>query len=170
MKESKTYAAPDTVKRWFPSLVILPLGIYLLISREYSLIDNFHLVAHEAGHFILGMFGEVIMFMGGTIMQLAIPGLLVLYFYLNRMRLLFQAGVVLEGHSFINVSIYAADAQTMELRLFGPPGAKHDWNWMLNHFGILRYSDAVAFFFIFLAAVCFIASALAPLYVPDRED
>lgn len=152
------------IKEWLPSVIVFSLGIYFISTREYSLIDHFHLIVHEAGHMIFGFFGQVIMVLGGTLMQLIIPLLLMIYAYMSNSRTFFQFMLLLEGHSFINVSIYAGDAQRLQLRLFGPPGVKHDWNWLLTHFGIIEYTDYVSFFFLLLAGVCVAAATAAPLY------
>jgi len=139
----------------------------MLHRGEYTLIDTYHLIVHEAGHFILGFMGYFIMMMGGTIMQLLVPAMLMLYSFLNRMRVIFQFSFFLLGHSFLNVSVYAADAQAMKLRLFGPPGAKHDWNTVLSLLGILEYTPVVAIFFVLMAGACFILAVLAPAYFSD---
>ncbi len=170
IEDAKIYTPKDILKRWFPSLIILLLSIYFLVNRgEFTFLDMYHLIVHEAGHFILGFFGNFIMMTGGTIMQLLIPALLILYFFQSRMRVLFQLGLFLEGHSFINVSVYAGDAQAMKLRLFGPPGAKHDWNTILTQLDILEYTPTVALFFLLLAGACFILAALTPLFFPDQS-
>lgn len=50
------------IKRWFVSILIIPVVIYLLANRgEYGLIDNFDLVIHEAGHFFQ-LFREIYLY------------------------------------------------------------------------------------------------------------
>ncbi|MCC6551173.1 MAG: hypothetical protein IT279_14000 [Ignavibacteriaceae bacterium] len=157
----------DEAKRWIPSLVFLPAAVYFLTERSYSLLDYFHLVVHEAGHFLLGFFGELMMFLGGTIMQIIIPVLLLIFCYVNYKRVLFQVSMFLLGHSFVNVSIYAADAKEMKLELFGPPNVQHDWNWILTYFGGLEYHSEVSAVFTLLACAAFLLTVIAPLYISD---
>lgn len=164
---SKTHTGWDEIKRWIPSLLFLPAAIYFLSERSYTYIDYFHLIVHEAGHVLLGFFGELVMFLGGTLMQIIVPLLLIIFFYVNYMRVLFQVSMFLLGHSFINISIYAADAKTMKLELFGPPNVQHDWNWILRYFDVLDYAPEIALFFTVMAVIAFILTVLAPLYIND---
>ncbi|GMU87486.1 MAG: hypothetical protein AMXMBFR48_27270 [Ignavibacteriales bacterium] len=164
---ARTHTGWDEVKRWIPSLLFLLAGIYFLYERSYTLLDYFHLVVHEAGHILLGFFGELIMFLGGTLMQIIIPVLLIIFFYVNYMRVLFQSAMFLLGHSFINISVYAADAREMKLELFGPPNVQHDWNWLLRYFNALDHAAEVSFFFVALAVLTFLLTVLAPLYIHD---
>lgn len=157
----------DEVKRWIPSVLLIPAAIYFLAERSFTLIDYFHLVVHEAGHYLLGFFGELMMFLGGTLMQIIVPVLLLIFFYVNYKRVLFQITMFLLGHSFINISIYAADANEMKLELFGPPGVQHDWNWILTYFGALDYSSEIAGFFTILAGAAFLLTVTVPLYISD---
>lgn len=164
---AKFYTRSDNIKRWIPSVLMIPVCWYFITTDTYTYLDYFHLIVHEAGHAMLGFIHEVVTALGGTIMQLIIPVLLIIYFFVNYMRKSLQAALFLEGHSFLNVSIYAADAKDMKLELFGPPNAKHDWNWILTHFDALDYTGDVAMFFRIMAGFCFLAAILVPWYIHD---
>ena len=50
------------------------LSLYLLIRRpQWFVLDWLNLPMHEAGHTVFVLFGEFIQFLGGTLMQLAVP-------------------------------------------------------------------------------------------------
>lgn len=164
---ARVHTTWDEVKRWIPSVIALPAAVYFLAERTYTYIDYFHLIVHEAGHVLLGFFGELVMFLGGTLMQIIVPILLLIFCYVNYKRVWFQASMFLLGHSFINISVYVADAKEMKLQLFGPPNVQHDWNWILNYFGALDYSSEVAGMFTVLACIAFLLTVLAPLYISD---
>ena len=72
------YSTSDKIKRWIPSIIILPLAIIWIVNRgEYGLLDNIDLVIHEAGHFFFSFFGKFIYTLGGTLMQVILPSVIV---------------------------------------------------------------------------------------------
>jgi len=111
---------------------------------DFRFIDYVNLIFHEAGHVIFAFFGNFMSIAGGTIMQLAIPALCAMYFYTHGQR--YSAGLVLFwlGESFVNVSIYAADARLMLLPLLGGDSVIHDWNEMLTITNLLPYAEAIS--------------------------
>ena len=51
ISKAKSYSKWDEVKRWIPSVILLPIAVYWCINRgNYGMIDNADLVIHEAGH------------------------------------------------------------------------------------------------------------------------
>ena len=61
IKKAKPISGLDTVKRWIPSIIILPIAAYWVLNRgEFGLLDNIDLVIHEAGHFFFSLFGKFI--------------------------------------------------------------------------------------------------------------
>ncbi len=157
-------------RRWFPSVILAPICLYLILNRfEYLLIDNFNLIIHEGGHGIFYFFPRFIYIAGGTIMQILIPGLVVLYFYVNGYRTGIQFGLLWLGQNFINVSVYAADAQVRKLPLLGGRGSVHDWHYMLSSLGILQYDYVIGYIFYGVAILIFIYLLVLPLFMTDRE-
>jgi len=155
------------IKRWIFSLLLLPICIYFVLHRgEYTLLDNFHLIVHEAGHLFFSFFGTFIQFLGGTLMQLIIPILFLIIFYKSFMRTGMQASIFLLGHSFINVSVYAADAKTQALPLLG--NGKHDWNYLLNEMNLLNFASEIGYFFFGLAILFFLIAISFPAFRPNE--
>ena len=73
IKKAKSVSGLDTVKRWVPSIIILPIATYWVLNRgEFGLLDNIDLVIHEAGHFFFSLFGKFIYTLGGTLMHCVI--------------------------------------------------------------------------------------------------
>ncbi len=158
----------EIIKRWSTSVLLLPLCIYFVWHRgEMSLLDNFHLVFHEPGHLVFGFFGDFIQFLGGTLMQLIIPSILVFYCYKKQLFVIMQGALFVLGHSFINVSVYAADARTMRLHLVG--GGIHDWHWMLSKLNILEYDQEVGFFFFAFGILTFLFLIISPAFFYEKE-
>jgi hypothetical protein len=165
---AQTYSRVDEVKKWLVSFIILLLGGYLVYTRgHYTYLDNFDLIIHEAGHVILQWFGETIYFLGGCIMQIIVPSLLIIFCFYNRLIKSLQFSFALLGQNFINISVYAGDAQTKSLHLFGPPGAKHDWNFILTKYNILDWDSDIAMAFMVLAVISFLVAIITPYFVKE---
>ena len=148
------------------SIVLLPVCIHFLLQRgEYGLLDNADLLIHEAGHFFFGFFGQFIRMAGGTLMQIALPSLLVWSFLANSYRTGAQIALFWLGHNFLNISVYAADARSRALPLLGGNRSGHDWHYLLGQLGILEYDAAVGYFFVALAVISFGMAIVMPRFV-----
>jgi hypothetical protein len=166
--EPVPYSKWDELKKWIPSVILLPICIYLVLNRgNYGLIDNADLVIHEAGHFFFKFFGKFIYTAGGTLMQIIIPSIIIFYFFRNMYRLGTQIGLLWLGQNLINISVYAADAQAQKLPLLGGNSVYHDWHYMLGEMGLLEYSAGVGYFFVGLAILVFILMLIMPLIIPE---
>lgn len=111
-------------------------------ARPYLFIDGVNLAFHEAGHLFFRPFGSTLHILGGTLLQLLVPGLLCGYF-LVKQQTPFPAALCAWwlGESLTNVAVYMADARVMRLDLVG--GGEHDWNTLFYSFGLLG-EDSVA--------------------------
>ena len=59
LKKAKPYSKWDSLIRWVPSVIILPIAAYWVFNRgEFGLLDNIDIVIHEAGHFFFSIFGK----------------------------------------------------------------------------------------------------------------
>ena len=78
-----------------------------------------------------------------------------------------QFGLLWLGQNFINISVYAADAQEKKLKLLGGSKVYHDWNYMLGELNLVEYSAEVGYFFFGVAILIFITAVLLPLLIRD---
>jgi hypothetical protein len=158
------------IKRWYLSILLIPVIIYLLRHRgEYGLIDNADLVIHEAGHFFFMFFGRFIYTLGGTLMQIILPSIIVWYFIKFNYITGIQISLLWLGQNLINISIYAEDARAMKLPLLGGNHVYHDWHYILSHLNILEY-DYIAGDIFFVAAIIIFAMALfTPLIITNNK-
>jgi hypothetical protein len=153
------------VKRWLPTVIMLPIIIWLIMNRgRYTWIDNADLVIHEAGHFFFMFFGKFIYTLGGTLMQMLLPSLITWYFWRNTYRTGIQVGLLWLGQNLINISVYAADARAQALPLLGGNKVYHDWAYILGATDLLQYDTEVGYFFFGLAIIIFLVTALLPLF------
>ncbi len=162
------YSKWTDLKKWIPSIIFLPICIYLVLNRgNYGLIDNADLVIHEGGHVCFMLFGKFIYTAGGTLMQIIIPSLIMFYFFRNMYRLGVQFGMLWLGQNFINISVYAADAKVQKLPLLGGHSVYHDWHYMLGEIGLLDYSAEVGYLFVGIAIMIFIVVLIMPLIISE---
>ncbi len=161
-RELVFFVEPETNPFYFGGRVIIFFIIFLwgwkfiLTPMETNSIGNsfLHLVNlpfHEAGHVFFRLFGQWMASLGGTLGQLLIPFICLLVF-LIKSRDPFGASVSLWwfGESFMDIAPYINDARNQELVLLGGITGKeadygvHDWEFILNEIGLLRYDHTLA--------------------------
>lgn len=103
-------------------------------GNDVPLLDQFDLGIHELGHMLALAFPTMVMFIMGSVAQVAVPVGLAAYFLLAR-REPVSAGVLLAwaGTSARDVSVYIADAPYQALPLLG--NGEHDWAYLLGSRG-----------------------------------
>ncbi len=120
-------------------LIYVSVGIYF--GRDFSSISAVDLIFHEAGHFVFMPFGMMLGILGGTLMQIFVPGVLLGYFV--KRKDYYASAVMLWwlGENLTNISIYVSDANAQALVLLGDGG--HDWFMLLNMWGILPHDKLI---------------------------
>ena len=164
------------------ALAILLSLYFLWIAydpMQGSFLDNVDLPIHETGHLIFRLFGQTMMIAGGSIFQVIFPAVFVGYFVWQRS--FYSAAIVLlwVGQSILNVWVYASDAVVMQLMLTsgmtGSEGGFHDWNYLLDHFGLLGSVKPIAGIIRFAGTSTIIIASLLSVYfsifsTPDGPD
>ncbi len=128
--------------------------------------DNVDLIIHEAGHFFFRFFGRFMMFLGGTLMQLIVPSMLIANFVVHDYRFGTQVSLFWLGHNLINISVYAADARARQLPLLGGNAVQHDWWTMLGMLDLLEYDQLIGHMFFGLAILVFVLLLVLPKFMP----
>ena len=133
----------DWGKLFVAVCAILYFFYYIKTSAEWHFIDNFNLIIHEAGHSIIFIFGEFVQILAGSLLQILVPLVFVIYFYFRENY--FSSSILLfwVGQNFINVSVYASDAIKMQLPLLGGESSIHDWNYILDSLNVLQYTSKI---------------------------
>jgi hypothetical protein len=129
-----------------------------IAHREVPILDWFDLAVHEVGHMVMFFAPRMVMFLGGSIAQVAVPLALAWYFGLVR-RDLAGGGFCFAwaGASAWDVSVYIADAPVQALPLIG--AGEHDWAYLLGQrgFDAIHLADEIAGFVEFTGALVAIA-------------
>lgn len=168
LEEAESFSILNQVKRWIPSVIILPIALYWVLNRgDYGLLDNIDLVIHEAGHFFFSLFGKFIYTLGGTLMQIILPSVIAVFFFRNNYRTGVQFGLLWLGQNFINISVYAADARAQKLPLLGGKKVYHDWHYLLGELGLLNSDYVIGYTFLGIAIFIFLVAILMPLLTHD---
>lgn len=130
---------------WGLRLMKAPLN-----DQMMSFMHNINLPMHEAGHIIFSFLGNFMGVLGGTLMQLLMP-VIVLGSFLVKNRDAFGASLGLWwlGQSFLDCAPYINDARAGELLLLGGVTGKeapgyHDWENILGQLGWLQYDHLLA--------------------------
>ena len=126
-------------------------GLFLVYAfgnkSGFLFIDYVFVPIHEGGHLLFGYFGHTLMVAGGTILQLAVPLALAVYFVFQRQL----TGVAFCGffffENFLNIATYMADSRRMELQYVtvgDPEFAEHDWAALFGQMGVIQHDTAIA--------------------------
>jgi hypothetical protein len=150
-------------RMWMPRAALLLLFAYIgwqhLANPEYQdIFKGLNLGIHELGHYVFAPGGEFLHVAGGTLFQCLVP--IGSMFMFLRQRDYFAIAVAWGwlATNFYDVAVYAADARSMALPLVSPgaPGGDiiHDWNFMLENLGWLRFDHVIGQFIRLEATIC----------------
>ena len=146
---------------WFWQVALVP---HVPGDPPWVFLDFANLIFHEAGHIVFLFFGDFLHVLGGTLMQLLIPVIVLVAFL--RQNDPFSAGFCLFwlGESASNVSYYIADARAQLLPLLGGDTSGHDWTWLLTYTHLLNQDTAIGDGVRFLAILTMITGIIWMAY------
>jgi hypothetical protein len=139
-----------------------------------SFIHLVNLPFHEAGHILFGFFGRFIGVLGGSLMQLLVPAVVLCAFVYRRNVFGGAVGLWWLGENFLDLAPYIADARAGKLLLLGGvTGSEvedyHDWEVILRDLGWLRYDHTIAGIAHGLGAVLILLSIVWGGYILYRQ-
>jgi hypothetical protein len=137
--------------------------------KIFHVVDAVDLVFHESGHTLLFWAPQTLEILGGSMMQILVPLVFVLYFALQRKY--FSSSLLLFwlGYSIVNVSIYASDAFIRELPLLGGDGVIHDWAYLSAELGLGKDVLVLAQFLSSTGIITILAGLTWSLFLVWRE-
>lgn len=136
-----------------------------------SFLHGFLLVVHEAGHMLMQPFGEFFVILGGTLWQILLPVVIMVYFFLSRQSYSGALVLFLVGFSLVDASVYVGDARARLLPLITFDKSTHDWWNLLRMLGLLDYDKLLAGLFYLQGWLCFLlACYLGVLFSQKQEE
>src|SRR5262249_31448863 len=147
---------PDEEGFWnlpFPpaaQLAVAACGLMLFteaerLRRALWILSRTDLIIHEARPPIFSPLffrSRVIMFVGGTALQLLMPAAFMVECLRRRQPFGSDFALFWLGQNFLHIAPYVADARAQQLPLVG--GGEHDWNYLLGVFGLLERDGDLA--------------------------
>ena len=121
-----------------------PEGFIAARDPMMMFLHNINLIIHEAGHPIFGILGAFMGLLGGSLMQVLVPGVIAGYFLLTHQQFAWTIALWWTGQSTLDVSLYIKDAQERALPLLGGEAVLHDWHFLLIKMNLLPYDDVIA--------------------------
>jgi hypothetical protein len=159
----------NPLKAGFAGLVGVYAALCALSPSTYRFLDYVNLVFHEAGHVLFAPFGEFLGILGGSILQVLIPALVVGHFVWQGHRYSAAIALFWVGQSLFNVSVYVKDARARVLPLLGDDISAHDWHNILGRLGLLRWDHAIGNAIYLLGLALVVASVFGALYFSWEE-
>ncbi len=129
-----------------------------------SFVDNIDLIIHEAGHFVFIFFGDLMHFVGGSLLQVLMPLIFLGYFALRREFYSMAFMMIWTGYNIVMVSWYMDDALAMNLPLLGGDSSIHDWNHIFSVTHLLPYTHQIAHAFLGLGWLVTIAGIVLGIW------
>lgn len=113
---------------------------------ELSLFGGVIFGVHELGHLVFAPFGELLGVAGGSICQVVLPVAAMALFHRQRDRFAVAVCGCWLAVSLAQLAVYVGDAraEALDLVSFSPEGGGHDWNYLLERFGLLTYDVRIA--------------------------
>ena len=98
---------------------------------------------HEAGHLFFSPFGTVVMFLGGSILQVLLP-LIWFLLAIKQRSTVAPFPLFWVGENIMDVSLYIRDTTLRQLPLLGGHWSGHDWYNILSRWDLLSAAETIA--------------------------
>ena len=152
------------IKVCFALFLVWSSARLYLHHTDWIFMSGINLIFHEAGHVLFYPFGEFIRVLGGTLVEIIVPIIVITHFKLARNVFAAGFGFWWLSVTFWSISVYAGDARAQILPLLGGDNVYHDWTYMLGSLGLLEIDNHIRIFFVVLSLLSF-ACTLACVYV-----
>jgi hypothetical protein len=140
---------------------------HLADPQASDLVKGLNLGIHELGHILWSPFGQFLTILGGSLTQCLAPLVGTAMFLRQRDPFAVAFSLSWLATNLFDVATYCADARSMELPLVSPFGGDeiiHDWNWILEHLGLLAWDQRLAATMRLAGSGCFLVSLVGMVY------
>jgi hypothetical protein len=162
-------------------------GNHIILPIFLTMFGNANMGIHEAGHFIMQGFPNVIHYSAGTLFQMLVPTCFAVFFYFKKQ--FFSASLMLMwlAQNFKEASIYAMTAVNLNdftaviinpalyggsLNNVDTSNVPGDWEFVLDYFHILDQAGRVQAIVWWIGIIVLIIACLCSLYsawIPYKE-
>ena len=130
------------IRVWIIAWLLYFYSRWFVYDNYYSRLDNINFLIHEAGHPLMGIFGEMPGVWWWSLFQRFVPISFFVYFFMKRANIAWQLCLFWVWQSFLYSSIYISDANKLVLPLRGDNGI-HDWQFILGDAWLIQYTDII---------------------------
>ncbi len=160
----------NKIKIFAVLITCLYFWYYVFTYTEWHFIDSVNLAFHEAGHAIFFFLGKFLNILAGSAFQIILPTALSLYFFYKGEKISGSLCLLWVAQNFLNTSIYVGDAMKMELDLIGGEYVTHDWNYILNTLGIIKYTNTISTIFYNLGMMIMTAGTVLSIFFSTKDN
>lgn len=141
------------------------------VNLEKFLVTNFLLIVHEAGHTFFSIFGSrIITILGGSLNEILITLLIVIFTLINRYIKGSQFALYLFGTAWFSIAFYTADGAHRQLPLIGNLGKEsHDWYNLLQTWNLLEADGTIAFIMVVIGTLIYISTLSVPFWLKKHK-
>ncbi len=140
-------------RMWIPRALLLIILIYIEILKirdptRWTIFYGITLGFHEMGHLVFAWAPHFITAIMGSVFQLAVPVVVIVYFLRQPDYFGMSVGGFWLSYSMAELSVYVGDARSRDLPLVGfasQEDLEHDWNYILGALHMLPADHFFAF-------------------------
>ncbi len=158
------------IRVWIIVWLLYFYSRWFVYDNYYSRLDHINFLIHEAGHPLMGMFGDMAGVWWWSLFQRFVPLSFFVYFFVRRANIAWQISLFWVGQSLLYSSIYIADANKLVLPLRSDNWI-HDWWYILGNAWLIQYADTIwTSVFILGSALIFVALWVMALDAKHRAE
>lgn len=156
----------------FASCLGIMTGRLTLLAWCFEMVG---LIIHEGGHFLTSWAGDFVHALGGTLFEIGVPASLTVWLLVANCKRLGAFTLVWTSAATFSTSIYAGDAETLDLKLLGSSEdindkmVAHDWHNILSMVGQLEAASWVSDVFWSIAVVAGLSAIALPIWAAFRD-
>jgi len=163
----RDYAVDVWHSPWLPvprpaavaTIVFYAWFLWYAVGKEggdFLFLDSGNAVIHEGGHALFSYLGDFMNVVGGTLLELLVPFLLAMGFYVRRQPVGFSLFSLVVFENLLYVAHYMSTARSLEGQYIAiGAGAMsgdemdpnmHDWHNLFSRFGVLQHDIEISRF------------------------
>lgn len=141
--------------------VVAYAALYAVNPQYLGALNAVTEAVHQGGHGVFDEFTDVAGALGGTIAQIGLPLIITAALFLAGIRYGAALGLAWLAQNLFSVAGYMSDAVEKKLELPAAEAGRHDWNYLLDRFGVLENAEFLSGAIHMLGFVALVIAAIA---------